>query len=176
MKLSKEMISLKKISKIGVLFLITEMLMSCDSNRHKVSLSYREIGGIEQVTCSQYKMLFVSQENIVSFISLKDKDYCASCYGGSLTDIEQYAIDNHFIIYHLEFDFESDSFIIDYNDLANFMSKNNDNGIKEITEYKDNLPIITSLPCLILSNSGYIGYNVNDGFIPKLKETVYAQK
>ena len=47
---------------------------------------------------------------------------------------------------------------------------NGDYGIKKITEYKDGVPVIYSLPSLLITNSGYNGLNVNKNFITTLKE------
>ena len=165
---------MKRSRIISLLFSLT-LITSCSSNK-LAKVSYAEVGGMRQVTLTQYKDLFESDENIISYLSLKGKDNCASCYGGTTSEIAQYASDNHFIIYHLVFDGNSDTFIDDYNSLADFMAVKNDNGIKKITDYKDGVPVIYSLPSLLWSNSGYIGFNVNKNFITTLKQNVIASK
>lgn len=165
-----------KRNKFIVLLLLLGILTSCNQSK-KIEVAYYEIGGMEQVTLNYYKTLFNKDENIVSYIILKDKDNCSSCYGGTNAEIAQYAVDNHFKIYELVFDYESETFVEDYNSLADLMAVNNgDYGIKKITEYKDGVPVIYSLPSLLITNSGYIGLNVNKNFITTLKENIIAKK
>lgn len=165
---------MKRSRIISLLFSLT-LITACNSY-DRIKVAYHEVGGMRQVTLTQYKELFDSDETIVSYLSLKGKDNCASCYGGTIGEIAQYASDNHFIIYHLVFDSDSETFIDDYNDLADFIAvKNGDYGIKKV-EYKDGIPVIYSLPSLLLSNSGYLGFNVNKDFISTLKNRIVASK
>lgn len=165
-----------KRSRIIYLLFSLATITSCSSNK-LVKVSYNEVGGMRQVTLTQYKDLFETDENIISYLSLKGKDNCASCYGGTTSEIAQYASDNHFVIYHLVFDGSSETFIDDYNSLADLMAiKNAEYGIKKITDYKDGVPVIYSLPSLIWSNSGYIGFNVTKNFITTLKQNVITSK
>ncbi len=159
--------------KIATLFLLSFVLISC-TNKKKYPVKYYEIGGFYQVSVEEYRNYFDQKENTISFISIKDEENCATCYGGSLNELKQYATDNHFRVIHLDFDYESETFIDDYNALADYMAVKNQNGIQKVTKYQDDLPVITSLPCLIFSNDGYIGLNVSKDFLSILNEYVYT--
>ena len=160
----------------ALLFGLFILLTSCSNNKNKAVVAYSEKGGITLVSLEEYKTLFMSEENIVSLITLKDENFCSTCAGGSITDISQYAYEQHFTIYKLEFDInEEENFITDYTSLVEFMSEKNDNGLDPLSFNEDGIATIPVMPRLILSNSGYIGFNVSTNFVAKLKETIVVK-
>lgn len=152
------------------------LLGGCKSNdKDKVEVSFAENGGFLVTNKESYPDIFNNYENILTIFSIKNASYCSSCINVSLIDVEQYAIDNHFNIYHYEFNLEEKGWIEEYNTIAKLMKEKNDIGLSELT-YENNLPLISDIPCLMFSSLGYIGYKVSTSFITQLEDTIIVKK
>ena len=159
-----------------VLLLVPLMLISsCESKTPKIEIDYSNNGGFLYTDKEFYMKIFNEKKNILTIFNINGASSCNECLNISFSDVEQYALDEHFNIYFCEFDINDENFITDYIDIAEMMKVNNDNGLKDLT-YQNDHPVFDGLPCLIYSYEGYIGYNVTRDFLKQIKDTITVKK
>lgn len=162
-------------NKSKLLFAIFMLLISSCGKRNTINIPYTEQGGFHTINKSEFNNLFNSKENNIFLFTLSSGNYCDTCYGGTLADLNQYAYDNNFVINEYIFDVDNKDFINDYKEIDKEMRKNNDLGFEEIT-YLEDKPIISDLPSLFVVSKGYIALKVKRDFVKTLRETVKVEK
>ncbi len=163
-------------NKSKLLFILFILLISSCGKRNMINIPYAEQGGFHTINKSEFNNLFNSKENNVFLFALSSGNYCDTCYGGTLADLNQYAYDNNFVINEYIFDVDNKDFINDYKEIDKEMRKNNnDLGFDEIT-YSEDKPIISDLPSLFVVSEGYIALKVKRDFVKTLRETVKVEK